>query len=366
MKVLFTANVPSPYRVDFFNELGKLCDLTVLFETQSAKSRNKSWIADQAKNFKIVYMKGFQMGEAEAICPEIIRYIEKFKNDMIIIGMYSTPTAMIAIEWMRLKKVPFYISSDGGVKKNEREIIRAIKKHFISSARGWLSTGNITTEYMKYYGADEQNIWVYPFSSVKECDIIPSVLSLSEKKLMRSELNMPEKRIVLSVGQFIYRKGYDVLCRAAANMPKDIGIYIVGGQVTEEYLALKKKLKLDHVHFVDFIQKKELARFYEAADIFVLPTREDIWGLVINEAMSYGLPVVTTDKCVAGLELVENEVNGRIVRSENAGELGEAILFTLDHPEMGEIALKTAQKYTIESMARSHIDFLKQRKDTIK
>ena len=46
LKVLFLTNVPSPYRVDFFNALGELCELTVLFETKTAKSRNEAWIAD--------------------------------------------------------------------------------------------------------------------------------------------------------------------------------------------------------------------------------------------------------------------------------------------------------------------------------
>lgn len=54
-----------------------------------------------------------------------------------------------------------------------------------------------------------------------------------------------------------------------------------------------------------------------AADIFVHPTREDIWGLVVNEAMAKGLPVITTDRCVAGLELIKNESVGRIVPVEN-------------------------------------------------
>ena len=94
MKVLFLTNIPSPYRVDFFNELGKLCDLTVLFETKSAKDRDATWAADKITNFKAVFLKGIRRGVAEAVCPGIFKYLTKKKFDVIVVGMYSSPTGM--------------------------------------------------------------------------------------------------------------------------------------------------------------------------------------------------------------------------------------------------------------------------------
>ena len=72
-------------------------------------------------------------------------------------------------------------------------------------------------------------------------------------------------------------------------------------------------MNLNNVHFIDFKNKDTLKEYYHVADVFVLPTREDIWGLVINEALAYGLPVITTDKCMAGLEMIENGKNGYII-----------------------------------------------------
>lgn len=363
MKVLFTANIPSPYRVDFFNELGKMCDLTVLFEARKAKSRNSAWVAKDAVNFNSVFLKGIQIGEAEAICPEIIKYINLFKYDAIIIGMYSTPTAMLAIEWMKLNKIPFYISSDGGLIKNDSNIKRIIKRHYIASAKGWLSTGKVTSEYLSYYGADSNRIFVYPFSSVKEKEVLKCCIPYDEKKEIRKKLDIEENKVVLSVGQFIYRKGYDVLLEATRQIDKSIGFYIVGGDVTDEYRILKEKYQLDNVHFVKFMPKEKLAEYYMAADIFVLPTREDIWGLVVNEAMSYGLPVVTTDKCCAGLEMIQDGINGKIVKAESVQELRDAILVSLNRLTMPKKVLDTASQYTIEKMALAHIDFLKKMKE---
>jgi len=92
--------------------------------------------------------------------------------------------------------------------------------------------------------------------------------------------------------------------------------------------------------------------------VFVLPTREDIWGLVINEAMAYGLPVITTDRCVAGLELVEDGVNGFIVPVKDVKLLAEKMneLLAADTAAMGAVSLDKVREYTIEGMVRAHKD----------
>ena len=95
----------------------------------------------------------------------------------------------------------------------------------------------------------------------------------------------------------------------------------MGGNPTEEYLQMRKMWNLNNVHFLPFMEKNELEAYYQATDIFVLFTREDIWGLVINEAMANGLPVISTDKCIAAMELVKRDINGIIVPSENLEEM---------------------------------------------
>ena len=128
---------------------------------------------------------------------------------------------------------------------------------------------------------------------------------------------------VLTVGQFIHRKGFDILLKAHQYNDDDVALIIIGGSPTEEYLKIIKDYNLKNVYFIEFQKKSVLAQYFKAADLFVLPTREDIWGLVINEAMGYGLPVITTENCVAGIELIEDGINGYIVPNEDVKELSE-------------------------------------------
>lgn len=357
MKVLFLTNVPSPYRVDFFNALGRLCDLTVLFETKSAKSRDAAWIADKIENFKAIYLKGIRIGEAESFSVEVLKYLSNKKYDIIVVGLYSSPTGMLAIEYMKTRKIPFVLSSDGGLIKNDTGVKKYIKSRYIGAASAWLSTGKATTEYLCYYGALEEKTYIYPFTSVLEKDVLKEKISFEEREKIRKKLDVQEEIVALSVGQFIYRKGYDLLLKAWKNVNKNIGLYIVGGIPTGEYASLKSELGLANVHFVNFMPKKELADYYKAADVFILPTREDIWGLVINEACAYGLPIITTDKCVAGTEVVEQGKTGYVVKLEEIAKINQYISMALDldHNDI----LETAKKYTLENMAGSHLDIFK-------
>ena len=164
--------------------------------------------------------------------------------------------------------------------------------------------------------------------------------------------------MILAIGQMIHRKGFDVLMHAAKDLDPDTGIYFVGGEAPEAYWKLREALGLPNVHFLGFQKKDQLAKFYKAADLFVLPTREDIWGLVINEALAYGLPTITTDRCVAGLELIEDGVNGYVVPVEDEKLLAEKIRAVLasDLEAMGKAALRKVRPYTLENMAKVHAE----------
>ena len=359
-RVLFLTNYPSPYRVRFFDELGKHMDVTVLFSDRAElkKHRSASWYVEGEGNFRRVQLtKRLATIGSSDLCRDVIEWLRK-PFDAIVLCGYATPTAMLAITYMRLHKIPFWMEVDGGLIREESRLKYRFKRTMVSSASRWLSTGRDTTRFLVHYGAKEENVHVYPFTSLQEADLLSEPVSQERKAALRQELGMEEDHVVLSIGQFIHRKGFDVLLKAAVELGGDTGIYIVGGEPTEEYLKLRDDLKLENVHFVGFQKKEILAKFYQAADVFALPTREDIWGLVINEAMAYGLPVVTTDKCVAGQELVENGVNGYLVPVDDHEALAQRLntILTGDLLSMGQASLEKVRPYTIENMAKVHVE----------
>ncbi|PMP97073.1 MAG: hypothetical protein C0168_00105 [Candidatus Aminicenantes bacterium] len=359
MRVLFLTNIPAPYRVDFFNELGKLCKLTVLFERRSATDRNKEWISDEAINFKPVFLEGIKVGHDSSFCPSVLQWLQKDRFDIFVIGGYSTPTGMLAIEYLRLRRIPFFLNVDGGFIKDDKPIVHAIKKHFIGSATWWLSTGNETNRYLEHYGAKKDRIFIYPFTLIRSSELCPGIADEYEKVSLRQKLGISGDRVVLSVGQFIHRKGFDILIKAWKSIPQNITLLIVGGGPDEKKLfSLISEEGLVNVRLIGFKKKDELRDYYRAADLFVLPTREDIWGLVINEAMACGLPIISTNKCIAALELVKDGENGFIVPVEDENALVDKVSYIFSDEEllynMANKSLERVKAYTIENMAQVH------------
>lgn len=359
-KYLFLTGYASPYKVSFFDCLAQYADVTVLLseKKEHMKHRDASWFVEGSGKAKFVELAQKKI-RGRILCPSIISWLKKDFDRIIICG-YAHPTELLALAYLKLRRIPYVMEVDGGLIREDGKLQKLVKTWAVRGAELYLSSGKPTTEYLVHYGADESRVRCYPFASWFASELPSSVPTLQDRYSCRAELGMQEEKIVLSIGQFIPRKGFDVLLKAAKDLPKNVGVYIVGSEPTQEYIALREELNLKNVHFVGFQAKESLSKFYTASDLFVLPTREDIWGLVINEAMAFGLPIVTTDRCVAGLELVREGVNGYIVPADDAQALTNAMKTAIDNESdaMRLSAFHAISGYTIENMARVHTEIL--------
>ena len=358
MRVLFIKHIPSPYRVDFFNELSKYCELTVLYESDRATDRNEKWKGQADTGYKKVYLKGVRTGAEARFCPSVLKYIGKNKYDIIIVYGYSSPTGMLAISALSKKGIPFFLNADGGfIKQNESKLRRSIKRHFISRATWCLTTGSLTSDYFIHYGAKPDKIFEYPFTSVKEKDRLPAAIPKEKKMQIRESLGINCETLFLAVGQFIPRKGFCDFLKAWTSKRRDgMGLALIGGGPEERIYKQIAQGNSD-IFILPFMEKSELAEYYCASDAFVLPTYEDIWGLVVNEAMSYGLPVFSTTGCISAATL-----EGVGVSVFPVGE-NEAMMAALEsfanneqREEMVAHVLERSREYTIENMVKRHVE----------
>lgn len=356
MRLLFITNLPSPYRVDFFNELGKKCELTVCFERINAVDRDLLWKANSVNRFNEIYADVKPIFNDKSVGFGIVKVIKNTSFDKLIISGYASPSVILAIIYCKIKKIKYYIEGDGGFNHNDLFLKYLAKKCLLRGAQGYFTTCEEYINYLTKNGINRDLIIKYPFSSIKNKDILEKPVALEEKLELKKMLGIKEKKIILSVGQYIYRKGFDILLDATNLLPKEIGVYIVGGKPTKELISLREKFNLTNVYFIDFKEKKELKKWYMAADIFVFPTREDVWGLVINEAMACGLPIITTDRCIAGLEMIDSKF---IVPTNNSYELAKMINMVICNQilrqKMAEDNIKKIKDYTIEKMCDVHM-----------
>lgn len=352
-RALVISSYPAPYRVGVFKELAEEYDLEIYFDTCQNENRNKDWFCKN-DNFY------FEILDNEAAKNKFKSAIKKIKQyDFVIAYDPARKPAIKAIIECQIHGVPYFVNNDGAF-LNKNFLKDLIKRFLFRKAAACFSSGRSATEYFKYYGVSEDKIFEHKFTSLTKDDILTAPTDDEEKKRMRTELKLPEKKTVITVGQFIFRKGFDILIKAWEDIGDNALLLIIGGGEEkagyEEYI---KSHNIKGIKLIDFMQKQELYRYYSASDIFVLPTREDVWGLVVNEAMAFGLPIITTDKCNAGLELIEDDINGYIVKTDDPIELRERLRYLLENPEvcyrMSEHNLNKIKEYTLENIAKEHI-----------
>ena len=134
---------------------------------------------------------------------------------------------------------------------------------------------------------------------------------------------------ILFSGQFIERKGIDVLIHAfvlIAHRAPALELHLLGtGQALDSLRKLIPANLSNRIHFLGFKQPAALPTIFAAADIFVLPSRHDGWGVVVNEALGAGLPIIVSDR-VGARDLVDHGRNGLITCAGDVEELADALL----------------------------------------
>ncbi len=332
MKVLIIDNYIAPYRVDLYNLIAESVDLTVCYGAQQDTTRDQRYTNENI-NFKTIFRKHIKIGSRADFSFEIPKIINKGMYDCVLVGGYDSPSFMYAISYMRRKKIPFMLNVDGSfINYNQNFFLKKLKSYFIKSANMIITSGESSAKALEFYGANLENIEYYPFAfSFPEELVLPSS---SDKIAIKSKLEINEDIAILFVGRAMECKKIDVLLRAYASLKGDIALYFVGTTLTNEYSEIIKELGLENVKFIDFKTGKDLTDYFQACDFFVLPTDGEVWGLVVNEAMINSLPVITTTRCNAGLELIDNGINGLLIEPNDVEMLSNAMIKLIDNQEL--------------------------------
>lgn len=359
MKLLILADIPAPYRVAVFKGLAEEYDIDVFFNSPKNAHRNLNWYIhpDRELNF---YVMGTD--ETQRRYEDCLRRIKEYDAVLCYDPWAKRSRALQRL--CRRKHIPYALNADGALGITMRFPRKQVKTYYAKRAPLCFAGCHRAVEYFKAYGAKDDSIVQHPFTSLHRDQIIEAPYTPQQKAAFKSELGMEDRPTFIAVGQFIHRKGFDLLLTAWGKTSQEGQLYIIGGgPLRAEYDRLIGESGLRNVYVEDFKQPDELKRYYRAADVFVMPTREDIWGLVVNEAMAEGLPVLSSDRCTSGLELIENGKNGYVYSCEDTDALGDYISQLAAQPRQwqafSENTLQIIREYTLENVVNSHLDSLK-------
>ena len=277
MKILVLSVFPAPYRMAVFKGLCAEHDLTVFFERNKDGERNTSWFEGQKNGLHFNLLDNDDGIQKFKKC---LKEIKKF--DFVLCYDPLTRTARNLERLCMVKKVQYIMNADGALNIDGHLAKKIIKSFYIKNAYKCLAGCEKAREYFEFYGAKKEDVWRHNFSSVYRSEVLPAPITLKERTQLRLKKGMKNTVTFIAVGQFIYRKGFDLLLDAwkktkEARFVSNL-IIVGGGGLKAEYLSTIKENELqDSVLIIDYLPHDELLEYYKMSDVFVMPTREDIW-----------------------------------------------------------------------------------------
>lgn len=356
--IVITSNI-APYRLKWCEELSKFFEVEIVYTKDHDYERDDRWLQKSSQSCTIRKLKN-DKDLYDPLCFDAIDVIRDNPKALIIFDGYGPKTNLLGLLYCRLKNRLSYVNVDGYPTERHKSFIRELVKKFVIGkiCTCFTCSGEAAKQHMIAYGADPDKIIIHNFSSISESEIIDKPLDWKEKLEVRKKLGIEsEKKIVLGVGRFLPLKRFDDLIKAVKQCQSDCDLYILGGKPTDYYLELTKDS--DRFHFIDFVLPEEVSEYYKAADLFVLPSETDVWGLVLNEAMAQGLPVIASDSVVGGKSLIDG--NGMIFETYNVDELSKDIDICLEDKKNHEMSLRSLaiiRDFTIENMVRRQLPAL--------
>ncbi len=179
---------------------------------------------------------------------------------------------------------------------------------------------------------------------------------------MREDLGISGEQVVLLFsGKLSRRKGPELILQAVKQLPSELGervvvVFLGSGQLAEELRRLAREQPPVKVFFPGFQNQTRLSRYYHAADLLILPSREgETWGLVVNEALHHGLPCVVSDAVGCAPDLIESGITGHAFESGSPHHLASVLPRAFELIGRDEVRQSCRQKvsgYGIEDAAR--------------
>ncbi len=384
VRLVYFQNECAPYRIPLFEEISKLphVDLKVYFGRYRSSSRKWNTNLNCSLDYEILrevdlVSRLFYFGlvdDSNPLNPSLLFKLLRGEYDIFVGGVPHYFGSMITFLVSRIRRKPFVLfleDTDVGAGEVSSYLSRFGKNPLkalnyplillrfffgqvvLKHSNCCIVPGTATKEYVLRRGVTASKIftaWNVVDNDAIEQECNKSLRKGNVKKL-QEQLRLENRKMILSVAYLTERKGLEYLIKACAKLKKendDFVLVIVGeGPYKDDLKRLSAENNLATI-FTGYVSN--LVDYYLAADVFVLPTLQDVWGFVVNEAMVCGCPVVTTYDCGAGRDLVKNGVNGYLVKTRNVEQLYKAMKTVLHDDELRQ-KMKQASRSIIRGFS---------------
>ena len=363
---MIITEIIAPYRIPVFNALAQhgAIDLHVIFlaETDSAQRQWMVYKDEIRFPFEVLPAWRRRIGRHSVLLNwGTETALRRARPDFILCGGYNYVASWQSMFWARRNHVPFGLWAESTTRdfRNRHALIEFAKMRFLRDCDAFVVPGKSSIEYLRSYGVAEEMIFTAPNAVDTQFFAQRAEVIRGEAVRHREALGLPA-RFFLFAGRLVPEKGIFDLLRAygglSPEIKKDVGLVFVGdGPARSALLQCAAAINPGSIQLVGFAQREQLAAYYALADVFVFPTLTDPWGLVVNEAMACGLPVIASDSAGCASDLVESGWNGRVVTGGNVGQLTNAMNELATDGElrslMGRRSRERIEQYSPEAWA---------------
>ena len=374
MKISCLEPALAPYSIPRFRALQSLRrGDTVELMALGATERIHEWQVEKS-DLGFEYLEAFPGQTAEQIDPKtlatrVTRWLDDSDPQAVVITGYYCAAMRAAARWAkRHRRVSIFLGDSHWDDRPRTAIKEALKgwwvrRHYDAA----FAAGERTSAYLIRLGLSRERIWTGYDVTDNQVFADGAVAARSQGDSLRKRLGLPE-RYFLFVGRFAPEKNLPRLLEAYAKYrtaegPRAWGLVLVGGG-PQESLLRAHALTLSGVVFSGFQQWHTVSSYYGLASCLVLPSISETWGLVVNEAMAAGLPVLVSHRCGCTPELVRSSVNGYVFDpfdiERMAQLMGNMSSERVDVNTMGDASKRIVALYTPETWAQTLADCIEQ------
>lgn len=291
--------------------------------------------------------------------PGIWRRIRNGRFDAVIVHGYVSPTVWLAILAAWASGTPVLMRGESTLLYDRSAWIRLVKRVFLravfAAVDSFLYIGTRNREFYESFGIKSDRLAFVPYSVDNESFFRLQAEDTDLRARTRASLAIAEgEPVILFAGKLIERKRPMDLLQAykavVADHPEAHLVFVGEGADRPELEAFVRASGLTRVHFVGFQNRTKISAYYAGADVFVLPSRHDPWGLVVNEAMCFGLPVIATGVVGCTPDLISPGENGFVYQVGDVGTLtGYLRVLVADAPRrarMGRLSLDRIRRWS--------------------
>ncbi len=330
LKVLLITNIIPPYRIPLYKYIYQAEHFNLKLIALAESEANREWqiAKDQIKiNYKVLpgIHKFIRSREITihlnwGLWKAILRY----KPDIVITSGYDTFAYWAAFLYCKIFKKKFILWNSTTLlsSKKTRGFKGHLKQIIIRGADRYITYGTKAAEYLIHMGASKEHVHV-GINTVDMNLFRKKAKEFQEDENLRKKRSKYPKLLMLYVGQLINRKGIYQLLRTLNELrDPNVGLLIVGsGPQGGELKQFCQDQNLENVYFEGFQQQEALLRYYALADVLILPSFKEVWGLVVNEALASGIYVLCSNYAGAAYDLIKKGWNGILFDPHSIEEL---------------------------------------------